>query len=217
MDASPTAVARQQLSEARGLLRTCLAATIRPARFLAEWQADEGRFLSPLRLLAVNGALVALVSYSVHLLGLGPGNPLEELGRRTRAAGVALDALTALLPLVMVWSQVIGTRAAATLVGGRSGWPQALRQAGFLSAVYVPATVLSLAALAAWPQRQGLIGLASIAVDLGYGTIAFRRLHALPPARSVAGACLAVLLTLALASLAQLAGSLLVGVLSAVR
>jgi hypothetical protein len=203
------------LREPVALLRTAWDATVHPARFLETWREDDGVHLEALRLLAVNGALVGLTTYVFHALGLSPDNPLEAVARKSKAASIALDAMIAVLPLALVWSQVLATRISAALLRAGTGWQESVRQAGFLAAVYLPATAISLAVVAARPEWGMQVSVANLAVDLVYGTVAFRKVHRLSGVRALSAAALSTVLALVLFLLLQAAGAVVVSLLAA--
>lgn len=188
------------LGKARRLARTVVEATFTPRRFLGRWEAEPGRYASPLELLSVNGLLVGAVVYLAHQFSstLGDQPALANLVATSRAAGMVLDGVDALMPLVAVWGQVLAIRVAAAMVRADGGWPRAIRQAGFLAAYYVPVTVVSMVVLAvAGTTRAGVFAAvagASLLLEVAYSALGFSRLYGRGPGRALLGAVVGMVL-----------------------
>jgi hypothetical protein len=181
------------------LVRTVLAGTFAPRAFLARWEAEPGRWSSPLELLSVNGLLVGGFVYAFHLLGLPLVNDprVPDVVGSSRAAGVLVDLTNSAIPVAAVWGQVLAIRLGAALSGAGGGWARPVRLAGFLAAYYVPATLLSVIVGAAVGfTSAAFLGItaATLAVELAYSWLGFRRLYGHSAVRSAVGAVAGFLL-----------------------
>lgn len=182
------------LGKAGRLARTVVEATFTPRRFLGRWEAEPARYASPLELLSVNGLLVGGVVYLAHQFSstLGDQPAFADLVATSRAAGMVLDGVNALMPLVAVWGQVLAIRVAAAVVRADGGWPRAVRQAGFLAAYYVPVTAVSMVVLAAAGSTGAgpfaAVAGASLLLEVGYSALGFSRLYGRGPGRALLGA-----------------------------
>jgi hypothetical protein len=217
--AGPAAAEPVPVAKTLRLARTILAGTFTPRAFLEAWAREPARWSTPLELLSVNGLLVGGAVYLGHLLGWSvESDPhLARAVAGSRVTGVLVDLFNSALPVVAVWSQVLAIRVGAVLCGAGGGWPRAIRLAGFLSAYYVPVSLLSLAAGAVAgfdsPAFLGLTG-ATLVIELVYSWLGFRRLYALGRARALVGALVGLVLAVVLEqafALVTLTGAVLLG------
>ena len=193
------------------LIRTVLAGTFTPWRFLARWEREGARWSAPVELLSVNGLIVGGVIYLAHLLDVGVDQDprVMEAVAGSRLARAVLEGVNSLQPVVAVWGQVLAIRIGAAVVRAPGGWPRAARQAGFLATYYVPVSVLSIVVGAvAGPRSNAFFGVVagSIAAELAYSWIGFRQLYGVRAGRALVGATVGLLLALVLSWMMQFLG-----------
>ena len=179
-------------------LRTVYEATFRPRRFLTRWSEAPASYWSSARLLAVNGLLVGWVFYLHRAVGMF--KQAEQAMGTSRIASLAMDALSALLPIVVVWAGVLGVRIGARAGGLRGrGWDEAKRVAAFLSATYVVITPPALAVALLVPSLYVAMNVAMIVTEAVYMALGVKRIYGLERGPRVRAAAVAMAVQYALA------------------